>query len=299
MELVGRLLCDARDPDHRADRRRGESNQRGGRVVDRGDGIAGQQDGSPRPVVDEDRGSQFGAPVGQQTERGLRLVSDLPIGCHPDGLAQRSIGRWQSDHARRGGTRGRARVQLVAAQLPDRGEMEVARPGERVGDAPERLVEADRVPSDDPLAQAGEDRHEFEIGDRGFDLGFGFEVLRWGDVAQPERGPEPGAHRPGRRSEETSDRVRLERPPCGGYSSSAGLSRTGVNAAVGGRVADAVHWAACSSRKEALEIAHPIAAVTARVDAVVAETASITPRSDRVRVNTEEASGLGDGQGRV
>ncbi len=51
--------------------------------------------------------------------------------------------------------------------------------------------------------------------------------------------------------------------------------------------------------EEPLEVAHPVAAVTALVDPVVAEAAGITPGPDRVRVHAKEACGLGDGQGRV
>jgi hypothetical protein len=51
--------------------------------------------------------------------------------------------------------------------------------------------------------------------------------------------------------------------------------------------------------KEALEITHAIAAITTRVDPVVAKAPGIAPRPDRVRMNAEQSSGLGDGQGRV
>ena len=56
---------------------------------------------------------------------------------------------------------------------------------------------------------------------------------------------------------------------------------------------------ALGGREEPLQIAHPVAAVAAGIDPVIAETAGIAPRPDRVGVDAEESSGLRHGEGRV
>jgi len=48
-----------------------------------------------------------------------------------------------------------------------------------------------------------------------------------------------------------------------------------------------------------LEVADAIPPVAPRVDSVIAKPTGIAPGANRVRMNTQKASGLGDGEGRV
>jgi hypothetical protein len=91
--------------------------------------------------------------------------------------------------------------------------------------------------------------------------------------------------------------VGLERPAARGQRGTAEIA-TQVRVAVGG-VEASVGRASGGRGEEPLEIADPVAPIATRVDAVIAETPGVAPCADRVRVNTEQASGLGDGQGRV
>jgi hypothetical protein len=50
---------------------------------------------------------------------------------------------------------------------------------------------------------------------------------------------------------------------------------------------------------EALQVPEPVAAVTARVDPVVAQATRVAPRPDRVRMHAQELRGLGDRERRV
>ena len=53
------------------------------------------------------------------------------------------------------------------------------------------------------------------------------------------------------------------------------------------------------AREEALEVAHPVAPIAARVDPVVAQPAGVAPRADRVRVHAQDLGGARHGQCRV
>jgi hypothetical protein len=84
---------------------------------------------------------------------------------------------------------------------------------------------------------------------------------------------------------EAGDRCRIDRAPA------APRARREDRGAIG--------WTRLRGRHEPLQVAEPVAAVTARIDPVVAQATRVAPRPDRVRMHAQELRGLGDRERRV
>ena len=163
------------------------------------------------------------------------------------------------------GARATAAVRPIAAQLPDRHQVMVVGIADGGRGLGEVLLELHGL--------RGESRDAVE------ELQVGRLALALEGIGMQPRG---AGHRP------TLGAERIRRQDERATPSAARWQAGGER----GRVVDA----ALSRREEPLQIPEPVASVAPRIDAVVAQSAGVAPRTDRVRVHPQQARGLGDGQ---
>ena len=160
-----------------------------------------------------------------------------------------------------------SRVETSATDLPDHHEVVAVGVPDAVHGGPEGLVR---------LAAAGDEATHRRCDRQVQTMAFGFERIGGGRGC---RGPLL------RRSGETW-------PCCGvdGATSAPGCPDPGR---------ESRDCALFRGTQEALEVTQSVAAITARVDPVVAQPSGVAPGSDRVRVDAKEPGRLGHREGRV
>ena len=280
VEQVGHLVGPLSTTDDRPDRVGRDAGQLEVRLRQRAGALADHEQDTPWRARPGDRHGELGMAVGQEARAAL--VAGFP----DEHAGQRSAARppvtggevqrptedperarhvhQAADRARLRGRDG-SRHQPHADELPDRHQVMPVRIAERLADGEQDVVGVVAC-----VDQAGQRRRDLQVEVMTLDV----ERIGTGDrELRPARGREAGdgrrvdrassAPRPGRHR-----RHAIRRPRLGGG-------------------------------HEPLQVAQPVAAVTARIDPVRAQPAGIAPRPDRVRVHAKQPRGLGDREGRV
>ena len=228
--------------------------------------------GDLRPVAGEDRqrdaiglSTSDGRRPGRLAEGALLSSTRGVRGASEDAERPRKIEQAGRRHARRHGHG--LRDEPIAAALPDDDQGAIAGVADLVGDPLQVVLERGHTE-----CAAGDGIDEGEVAPMTLGVLGGQRRIE----VDPGRGGPSEPFRPDRRDRRGPTR-RREKPS----------AIPGANGACLG------------GREEPLQVAEPIASIAARIDPVVAQTARVAPRTDRVRMHAEHSRGLRDGECRV